>query len=289
MNTKSLHHNCSNFNRNLIEYPHSVKYVVDFESHILCDNVGESKEKPRKFLFSIAQGQKLGNWFVWGKSPRARIFDRDHGSVKDLNSLTALMRLASQQFFSTPQSLSLLKTIPSFFKIVFRFTTNSFQINSKTKPTETKIQIDSSKNVSYLISESFSCKINYHFKEAVQHRVMPSCRYNDYKNDPFSRCNCTPPYSAEAGYYLFMGLNNKFFSPFSARDKTFFFSRNCNQLFLVICIFFREDVFMLKNGPNSIAPKTSAFLWFFESIRNQERNSTIDQIRYSTSTQKYFY
>ncbi|KAK0407484.1 hypothetical protein QR680_019219 [Steinernema hermaphroditum] len=24
-------------------------------------------------------------------------------------------------------------------------------------------------------------------------------RYNDYKNDPFSRCNCTPPYTAEAG------------------------------------------------------------------------------------------
>lgn len=22
-------------------------------------------------------------------------------------------------------------------------------------------------------------------------------RYNDYKNDPLSRCNCTPPYSAE--------------------------------------------------------------------------------------------
>uniref|UniRef100_A0A1I8A841 Phospholipase B-like n=2 Tax=Steinernema glaseri TaxID=37863 RepID=A0A1I8A841_9BILA len=24
-------------------------------------------------------------------------------------------------------------------------------------------------------------------------------RYNNYKNDPFSRCNCTPPYTAEAG------------------------------------------------------------------------------------------
>jgi hypothetical protein len=24
-------------------------------------------------------------------------------------------------------------------------------------------------------------------------------RYNDYKNEEFSRCNCTPPYTAEAG------------------------------------------------------------------------------------------
>ncbi|VDK73126.1 unnamed protein product [Anisakis simplex] len=24
------------------------------------------------------------------------------------------------------------------------------------------------------------------------------CRYNDYTHDEFSRCNCTPPYSAEA-------------------------------------------------------------------------------------------
>ena len=23
------------------------------------------------------------------------------------------------------------------------------------------------------------------------------CRYNDYKHDPMSACNCTPPYSAE--------------------------------------------------------------------------------------------
>jgi hypothetical protein len=27
--------------------------------------------------------------------------------------------------------------------------------------------------------------------------MMKLMRYNDYQNDPLSRCNCTPPYSAE--------------------------------------------------------------------------------------------
>ncbi|CAJ0583201.1 unnamed protein product, partial [Mesorhabditis spiculigera] len=63
----------------------------------------------------IPHSQKLGDWFKWGKSPRAKIFDRDHGNVKCIDSLTKLMR------------------------------------------------------------------------------------YNNYQNDPFSKCNCTPPYSAEAG------------------------------------------------------------------------------------------
>uniref|UniRef100_A0A183FP37 Phospholipase B-like n=1 Tax=Heligmosomoides polygyrus TaxID=6339 RepID=A0A183FP37_HELPZ len=63
----------------------------------------------------INQGKKLGDWFVWGKSPRARIFERDHHTVTDLDSLTKLMR------------------------------------------------------------------------------------YNNYQKDEFSRCNCNPPYSAEAG------------------------------------------------------------------------------------------
>ncbi|EYC34583.1 hypothetical protein Y032_0001g481 [Ancylostoma ceylanicum] len=62
----------------------------------------------------VGQGKKLGNWFVWGKSPRARIFERDHHTVTDLDSLTKLMR------------------------------------------------------------------------------------YNDYTKDEFSKCNCNPPYSAEA-------------------------------------------------------------------------------------------
>ena len=38
------------------------------------------------------QGNKLGDWFRWGKSPRAKIFDRDIGKVVDLNTLTTLMR-----------------------------------------------------------------------------------------------------------------------------------------------------------------------------------------------------
>lgn len=40
----------------------------------------------------VFQGKKLGDWFVWGKSPRARIFERDHHTVTDLDSLTKLMR-----------------------------------------------------------------------------------------------------------------------------------------------------------------------------------------------------
>ncbi|XP_039257816.2 putative phospholipase B-like 2 [Styela clava] len=56
--------------------------------------------------------KKYGNWFTHDKSPRAKIFARDHKKVVDMDSLIKLMR------------------------------------------------------------------------------------YNDYKNDPFSKCNCTPPYSA---------------------------------------------------------------------------------------------
>lgn len=57
--------------------------------------------------------KKYGDWFSYDKTPRSLIFKRDHGKVKDLDSMMKLMR------------------------------------------------------------------------------------YNDYKNDPYSRCNCTPPYSAE--------------------------------------------------------------------------------------------
>ena len=31
----------------------------------------------------------------------------------------------------------------------------------------------------------------------VSHSLSLSPRYNDYKNDPLSACNCSPPYSAE--------------------------------------------------------------------------------------------
>ncbi|CAD6188713.1 unnamed protein product [Caenorhabditis auriculariae] len=40
----------------------------------------------------IQQADKLGDWFRWGASPRAKIFARDHSNVKDLDTLTALMR-----------------------------------------------------------------------------------------------------------------------------------------------------------------------------------------------------
>uniref|UniRef100_A0A8R1DX35 Phospholipase B-like n=1 Tax=Caenorhabditis japonica TaxID=281687 RepID=A0A8R1DX35_CAEJA len=40
----------------------------------------------------IGQAEKLGDWFKWGASPRAKIFDRDHVNVHDLDSLGALMR-----------------------------------------------------------------------------------------------------------------------------------------------------------------------------------------------------
>uniref|UniRef100_A0A0N5AVB9 Phospholipase B-like n=1 Tax=Syphacia muris TaxID=451379 RepID=A0A0N5AVB9_9BILA len=80
--------------------------------------------------------KKYGNWFRWGKCPRARIFERDHHKVVDIDTLTELMR------------------------------------------------------------------------------------YNDYKHDEFSRCNCTPPYTAEAaisargdlnlpdGKYEFQGMGH---------------------------------------------------------------------------------
>uniref|UniRef100_A0A1I7X5J0 Phospholipase B-like n=1 Tax=Heterorhabditis bacteriophora TaxID=37862 RepID=A0A1I7X5J0_HETBA len=45
----------------------------------------------------IQQGEKLGDWFKWGASPRAKIFDRDHHNVHDLDSLTKLMRYNNYQ------------------------------------------------------------------------------------------------------------------------------------------------------------------------------------------------
>ncbi|KAH8036913.1 hypothetical protein HPB51_006974 [Rhipicephalus microplus] len=36
-----------------------------------------------------------------------------------------------------------------------------------------------------------------HHKVVDMDSMMNLMRYNDYKNDPLSRCNCTPPYSAE--------------------------------------------------------------------------------------------
>lgn len=66
-------------------------------------------------MMRAIQADKLGDWFKWGSSPRAKIFDRDHHDVVDIDSLTKLMR------------------------------------------------------------------------------------YNDYTHDEFSRCKCSPPYSAEAG------------------------------------------------------------------------------------------
>ncbi|XP_037286138.2 putative phospholipase B-like 2 [Rhipicephalus microplus] len=36
-----------------------------------------------------------------------------------------------------------------------------------------------------------------HHKVVDMESMMNLMRYNDYKNDPLSRCNCTPPYSAE--------------------------------------------------------------------------------------------
>ncbi|GIY39257.1 putative phospholipase B-like 2 [Caerostris darwini] len=70
-----------------------------------------------KDIFNMSGGQKnaekFGDWFTYERTPRALIFKRDQGSVKDIASMIKLMR------------------------------------------------------------------------------------YNDFTNDPLSRCNCTPPYSAE--------------------------------------------------------------------------------------------
>ena len=47
--------------------------------------------------------------------------------------------------------------------------------------------------------------------------MMNLMRYNDYQNDPLSRCNCTPPYSAENAISARCDLNPKNGSyPFSA-------------------------------------------------------------------------
>ena len=37
---------------------------------------------------------------------------------------------------------------------------------------------------------------------------MYTCRYNDFKHDPLSACNCTPPYSAENAVCARSDLND---------------------------------------------------------------------------------
>lgn len=43
---------------------------------------------------------KYGAWFTWSGSPRAKIFARDHNTVKDVPSMIKLMRWAGLN--STP-------------------------------------------------------------------------------------------------------------------------------------------------------------------------------------------
>uniref|UniRef100_A0A915BM03 Phospholipase B-like n=1 Tax=Parascaris univalens TaxID=6257 RepID=A0A915BM03_PARUN len=65
-------------------------------------------------MSGFAEQAKMNDWYKWGNCPRAKIFDRDHVKVTDIEQLQELMR------------------------------------------------------------------------------------YNDYQHEPFSRCKCVPPYSAEA-------------------------------------------------------------------------------------------
>ncbi|GMT18195.1 hypothetical protein PFISCL1PPCAC_9492, partial [Pristionchus fissidentatus] len=43
-------------------------------------------------LSGFSEKAKKFNWYKWGHSPRAQIFDRDHHKVVDIDSLTTLMR-----------------------------------------------------------------------------------------------------------------------------------------------------------------------------------------------------
>lgn len=72
-----------------------------------------------------AMVEKYGDWFSYDKTPRALIFQRDHSSVKNINTMIRMMR------------------------------------------------------------------------------------YNDFKHDPLSRCNCTPPFSAENAVSARCDLNPK--------------------------------------------------------------------------------
>ena len=44
--------------------------------------------------------------------------------------------------------------------------------------------------------------------ESVFSCVLCSFRYNDFKHDPLSACNCTPPYSAEDAICARSDLND---------------------------------------------------------------------------------
>ncbi|KAF8374452.1 hypothetical protein PRIPAC_80881, partial [Pristionchus pacificus] len=58
----------------------------------------------------IEQAEKIGDWYRWGKSARARIFERDHDKVTDLSSLATLMRYNDY----TNDPLSACKCTPPF-------------------------------------------------------------------------------------------------------------------------------------------------------------------------------
>jgi hypothetical protein len=135
-------------------------------------------------IFNKSGGQEgvaeYGDWFTYDMSPRARIFRRDQGKVRDMDSMVRLMR------------------------------------------------------------------------------------YNDYTRDPFSRCNCTPPYSAENAVSARSDLNpvNGTY-PFGALGHR---SHGATDMKVTSWDWVKERKFLAIGGPPH--EDVPAFQWSTSSFRN---------------------
>ncbi len=67
-----------------------VTWFVRQRSYWPSYNIPFLKKISKKSGFD-AQGAKY-DWYKWGASPRAKIFERDHNKVVDIDTLTKLMR-----------------------------------------------------------------------------------------------------------------------------------------------------------------------------------------------------
>ncbi|KAH6920452.1 hypothetical protein HPB50_028560 [Hyalomma asiaticum] len=132
------------------------KYWASYNIAYFSDVFNISEQLPKVM--------KYGDYYTYENAPRAKIFRRDHVKVKDMNSMIKLMR----QVYGIGQSP--------------RRPTSCFP--------ETY--------------EQLRCTCSQQLSESIRMRPFELKRlgsawdcdtYNDFKNDPLSRCNCTPPYN----------------------------------------------------------------------------------------------
>jgi len=156
------------------------------------------------FLFNISGAwedvDKYGDWFTWTGSPRAQIFAR---SV-----------CLSVAFFLCPSAL--VCAVPVFaFRTLISHSSHSHHISH--------IHLTFLPLSSYFTFISYSSHAHSvpHSSHSDQSKVTDvttmqhTMRYNNFKLDPLSACNCTPPYR----YDLIPHSSHSMLIPFSSHTS----------------------------------------------------------------------